>query len=225
MVFPVVMYGCESWTIKKTERRRIDAFELWCWRRLLRVPWTVRRFSQSILKEISPWCSLEELMLKLKLQYFGHLMWRADSFKDPDAGKDWGQEEKGTTEDAMVGWHHQLDGHGFGWTLGDGDGQGGLVCYGSWDCKELDMTERLNWWWTDIFIWFISKLFLYSVWDSLNNNIRPFIIVPEIPDFQFNFFIFSCFSDSVPFSHLLIFFPSERFLGYKQVIWGYILDS
>jgi len=79
MVFPVVMYGCESWTVKKAERRGIDAFELWCWRRLLRVPWTARRSNQSILKEISPGCSLEELMLKLKLQYFGHLMGRADS--------------------------------------------------------------------------------------------------------------------------------------------------
>ena len=79
MVFPVVMYGCESWTVKKAERWRIDVFELWCWRRLLRVPWTARRSNQSILKEISPWCSLEGLMLKLKLQYFGHLMWRVDS--------------------------------------------------------------------------------------------------------------------------------------------------
>ena len=79
MVFPVVMYGCESWTVKKAERPRIDAFKLWCWRRLLRVPWTARRSNQSILKEISPGCSLEGLMLKLKLQYFGHLMWRADS--------------------------------------------------------------------------------------------------------------------------------------------------
>ena len=81
MVFPVVMYGCESWTIKKTEHQRIDAFELWCWRRLLRVPWTARRSNQSILKEISPGCSSEGLMLKLKLQYFGHLMRRADSFE------------------------------------------------------------------------------------------------------------------------------------------------
>ena len=81
MVFPVVMYGCESWSIKKAERQRIDAFELWCWRRLLKVPWTARRFNQSILKEISPGCSLEGLMLKLKLQYFGHLMGRADSFE------------------------------------------------------------------------------------------------------------------------------------------------
>ena len=83
MIFPVVMYGCESWTIKKTECRRIDAFELWCWRRLLRVPWTERRSNQSILKEISLEYSLEGLMLKLKLQYFGHLMWRTDSFEKP----------------------------------------------------------------------------------------------------------------------------------------------
>ena len=81
MVFPVVMYGCVSWTIKKAERRKIDAFELWCWRRLLRVPWTIRRSNQSILKEVSPGCSLEGLMLKLKLQYFGHLMQRTDSFE------------------------------------------------------------------------------------------------------------------------------------------------
>ena len=101
MVFPVVMYGCESWTIKKAERWKIDAFELWCRRRLLRVPWTAKRSNQSILKEISPEYSLEGLMLKLKLQYFGHLMWRTDSF--PDAGKDWKiGEEKGTTEDEMV---------------------------------------------------------------------------------------------------------------------------
>ena len=112
MIFPVVMYGCESWTIKKAEHRRIDAFELWCWRRLLRVPWTARRSNQSILEEISSGCSLEGLMLKLKLQYFGHLMWRTDSFeKTLEAGKDWRQKEKGMTEDEMVGWHHRLSGH------------------------------------------------------------------------------------------------------------------
>ena len=112
MVFPVVIYGCESWTIKKAECWRIDAFELWCWRRLSRVPWTARRSNQSILREISPGCSLQGLMLKLKLQYFGHLMWSAYSLeKDPDPGKDWGQEEKGTTEDEMAGWHHRLNGH------------------------------------------------------------------------------------------------------------------
>ena len=113
MIFPVALYGCESWTIKKAEYQRIDAFELWCLRRLLRVPWTARTSNQSILKEISPEYSLEGLMMKLKLQYFGHLMRRADSLEDPDAGKDWRQEEKGTTEDEMVVWHHQLNGHEF----------------------------------------------------------------------------------------------------------------
>jgi len=103
---PVVMYGCESWTVKKAERQRIDAFELWCWRRHLRVPWTARRSNQSILKEISPGCSLEGIMLKLKLQYFGHLMRRVDSLEKTDAGRDWGQEKKGMTEDEMAGWHH-----------------------------------------------------------------------------------------------------------------------
>ena len=93
-----------------SERWRIDAFELWCWRRLLTVPWTARRSNQSILNEISPGCSLEGMMLKLKLQYFGHLMRRVDSLEKTDAGRDWGQEEKGTTEDEMGGWHHRLDG-------------------------------------------------------------------------------------------------------------------
>ena len=99
--------------MKKAERRRIDAFELWCWRRLLRVPWTARRSNQSILKKISPGCSLEGMMLKLKLQYFGHLMRRVDSLEKTDAGRNWGQEEKGMTEDEMAGWHHRLDGREF----------------------------------------------------------------------------------------------------------------
>ena len=107
MVFPVVMYGCESWTVKKAEHRRIDVFELWYWRRLLRVPWTARRSNQSILKEISPGCSLEGLMLKLKLQYFDHLMQRAESFENTlMLGKIEGGRRRGTTEDEMVGWHH-----------------------------------------------------------------------------------------------------------------------
>ena len=108
MVFPVVMHGCESWTIKKAEHRRIDAFELWCWRRLLRVPWTARRPNQSILKEVSPEYSLEGLMLKLKLQYLGHLTQRTDSLE-----KTLMQEEEGTTEGEMVGLHYQLNGHEF----------------------------------------------------------------------------------------------------------------
>ena len=107
MVFTVVMYGCESWTTKKAERRKIDAFELWCWRRLLRVPWTARRSNQSILKEISPGISLEGMMLKLKLQYFGHLMRRVDSLeKTLMLGGIGGRRKKGTTEDEMAGRHH-----------------------------------------------------------------------------------------------------------------------
>ena len=92
--------------MKKAERRRIDAFEVWCWRRLLRIPWTVRRSNQSILREISPGCSLEGMIIKLKIQYFGHLMQRVDSLEKTDAGRDWEQEEKGTTEDEMAGWYH-----------------------------------------------------------------------------------------------------------------------
>ena len=136
MVFPVVMYGCESWTIK-TECPRIDAFELWYCRRLLRVPWTTRRSNQSILQEMNSEYSLENLMLKLKLQYFGYLMWKVNSLKDPDAGKDWGQ-EKGQ----LRGWrHHWLSGHESEQALGDSEGQGSLVCCSPWGGKELDMTE------------------------------------------------------------------------------------
>ena len=113
-VFPVVMYGCERRTIKKAEHQRTDALELWCWKRLLRIPWTTRRSNQSIWKEISPEYSLDGLRLRLKLQYFGHLMQRADSLgKDSDSGTDWRQEEKGTTEDEMIGWHHRHNGHKF----------------------------------------------------------------------------------------------------------------
>ena len=115
MVFPMVIMDVRVGLVKKAEHRRIDAFELWCWRRLLRVPWTARRSNQSILKEISPGCSLEGLMLKLKLQHFGHLMQRVDSLeKTLMLGGIGGQEEKGTTEDEMAGWHHQLDGRAFG---------------------------------------------------------------------------------------------------------------
>ena len=142
MVFHVWMWELdykESWAPK------IDAFELWCWRRLLRVPWTAGRSNQSILKEISPEYSLEGLMLKLKRQYFDVLWWKSWLiWKDPDAGRDWGQEEKRTTEDEMVGWHHWLNGHESEWTPGVGDGQGGLACCSPWGHKEADMTERLN---------------------------------------------------------------------------------
>ena len=133
-----------SWTWL-SECQRTGAFELWCWRRLLRVPWIARRSNESILKEISPWCSSERMMLKLKLQYFGRLTGKVVSLEDSYAGRDRGQEEKAMTEDEMAGWHHWLDGRDFEWTPGVSDGQGGLVCCDSWGCKELDTTEWLNW--------------------------------------------------------------------------------
>ena len=150
MVFSVVMYGCESWTIKKSEHQRIHAFELWCWRKLLWVPWAARKSNQSIVKEISPEYSLEGLMLKLKLQYFGHLMWRTDSLeKTLMLGKIKGRRRRGLqTKDGMVGWHHWLNGHEFEQALGVGDGQGSLACCSPWVAKSRtrlsDWTE-LNW--------------------------------------------------------------------------------
>ena len=149
MVFPVVMYGYESWTIKKAEHQRIDAFEVGCWRRLLRVPWTARRSNQFILKEVSPECSLEGLKDEAETP----ILWLPDGKswligKHPDSGKDWGQGEKGMTEDEMVGWHHQLNGHEFGWTPGVADGQGSLACCSQWGHRESDMQSdwtELNW--------------------------------------------------------------------------------
>ena len=135
MVFPVVMYGCESWTIKKAEHRRIDAFELWCWKRLLRVPWTARRSNQSIIKEISPEYSLERLMLKLKLQYFGHLMQRTDSLeKTLMLGKIEGRRRRGWQ------WMRWLDGitHSIDMSFvssGVGVGQEGLACCSPWSLR------------------------------------------------------------------------------------------
>jgi len=155
------MYGCESWTVKRAERRRIDAFELWCWRGLLRVPWTARRSNQSILKEISPEYSLEGLMLKLKLQYFGHLMGRADSLeKTLMLGKIEGRRRRGWQRmrwlDGIVDW---MDRHEFEQAPGIGDGQGGPVCCSPWGHKESNMTERLNW---------LNSLFQDSMSESVN---------------------------------------------------------
>ena len=143
MVFPVVMCGCESWTVKKAECWRIDAFELWCWRRLWR---GCKEFQPVHSKGGQSWVFIGRTDAKAETP----LLWppHVKSWligKDPDAGRDWGQEEKGTTEDEMAGWHHQLDGHEFEWTLGVGDGQGGLACCDSWGHKESDMTEQLNW--------------------------------------------------------------------------------
>ena len=142
MVFPLVMYGCEGWTIKKAEHWRIDAFELWCCRRLLRVPWTVRRSHQGD----QPWDFFGRTDAKAETP----VLWLPHAKcwligKDSDAARDWRQEEKGTTEDEMAGWHHWLDGQKSEWTLGVGDGQGGVVCCNSWGRKQSDTTERLNW--------------------------------------------------------------------------------
>ena len=146
MVFPVVMYGCESWTTKKADRWRIYGFELWCWRRLLRVPWTARKSNQSILKEIKSWVFIGRTDVEAETP----ILWPPDAkswliWKYPDAGKDWEREEKGMTEDEMVGWHQWFNGHGFGWNVGVGDGQGDVACCGSWGCRESDTTEWLNW--------------------------------------------------------------------------------
>ena len=146
MVFPVVMYGYESWTVKKAERWRIDAFELWWWRGLLRVPWTARRSNQSILKEISPGCSLEELMLKLKLQYFGHLMWRVESLeKTLMLGGVEGRRRRGWQKIRWLGGIAKVMDMSMSqlWELVNG--YGNLACCSPWNCKVSDRTEQLNW--------------------------------------------------------------------------------
>ena len=147
MVFPVVMYGCESWTVKKAKCRRTDAFELWCWRRLLRVPWTARRSNQSILKEISPGITLEGLMLKLKLQHFGHLMPRVDSLKKTlMLGGIGGRRKRGWQRMRWLdGITDSMDCESE-WTPEVGDGQGGLACCDSWGHRVgHDWVTELNW--------------------------------------------------------------------------------
>ena len=170
MVFPVVMYGCESWTVKKAECRRIDGFELWCWRRLLRVPWTARRFNQSIVKEISPGCSLEGLMLKLKLQYVGHLIWRVDSLeKTLMLGGIGGKRRRGRQRMRWLDGITYLMDMSLSKLRVVGDGQGGLACCDSWGHKESDTTERLNW--TKYFSWELNSNSIYPnvpVWWNLH---------------------------------------------------------
>ena len=146
MVFPVIMYGCESWTIKKAEHWGIDRFELWCWTGLMRVPWTAGRFDQSILKEITPWCTLEGLMLKLKLQYFGHLMQRYDSFeKILMLGKIEGRRRRGGQRMRWLGDITESMDMSLGKPRVFVINRGGLKFCGPWGHNKLDTTQRLNW--------------------------------------------------------------------------------
>ena len=159
VVFPLLMYGCESWTIKKAECWRIDAFELWCWRRLFRVPWTARRSNQSIQGNQS-WIFIG----RTDAAAAAAILWPPDEksqliTKDPDAGKDWRQEGKRTTEDETVGWHHWLNEDEFEQVLGDGEGQGTLACCSPWGHKELDMTEWLS---KNMINYFIAKEVKYT---------------------------------------------------------------
>ena len=164
MVLPVVIYGCESWTVKKAEHQRIDAFQLWCCRRPLRVLSTARRSNQSILKGNQPW------ILIGRTDAEALILWSSDTNswlvgKDPDTGKDWGKEEKGMTEDEMAGWHHRCNGHKLKQTSADGEGQGGLACCSPWDCEESDTTGQLN---NKFLIYSECKAFLWQ-W-TFNHN-------------------------------------------------------
>ena len=188
-----------SWTVKKAERWRTDAFELWCWRRHLRVPWTARRSNQSILKEISPGISLEIMVLKLKLWPPHAKSWLIG--KDSDAGRDWGQEEKVMTEDEMAGWHHRLNVHEFEWTPGVGDGQGSLACCDSWGRRESDTTEQLNW--TEL-NWICSNTDL--PWNQVK-YFSHFILV-----FQYSFSFSSSFAFSYKFENSSVYILEKHIL-------------
>ena len=178
MVFPVVMYGCESWTINKVQHRRIDAFELWCWRRLLRVPWAARRSNQSILKEISLEYSLERLILKLKLQCNGHLMRRTDSLeKTLMLGKIEDRRRRGRQRmrwDEMVGWHHWLNGHEFEQALGVGDGQGSLAC-----CSPME-SQRVGHDWVTLNYYLMVPGFCVIVRKALKTFLMPYFALSVV---------------------------------------------
>ena len=173
MVFPAVMNGCESWTIKKAEHWRMDAFELWCWRKL-ESPLNCKEIQPVHSKGDQSWVFIGKTDVEAETP----ILWPPDAKswligKDPDAGKDWGQEEKGMTEDEMVGWHHWLDEHGFGWTPGVGDGQGGLVCCSSWSHKSR---TRLSDWteltWTG---WYIPIQYVKLRTDLKSPNSMPLL--------------------------------------------------
>ena len=163
MVFPVVMYWCESWTIKKAEHWRIDAFELWCWRRLFESPLDCKEIQPVHPKGNQSWIFIGRTDAKAETP----ILWPPDAknwltWKDPNAGKDWRQEEKGMTKNEMVGWLHRLNGHEFEQALGVGDGQGSLACCSPWGHKQSDKTEQLNWTEGSLIINFFGRKFSVS---------------------------------------------------------------
>ena len=187
MVFPVVMYGCESWTIKKAECQRIDAFELWCWRRLLRVSWTARRYKKSILKEISPEYSLEGLMLKLKLQYFGHLMRRPDSLEKTLMLGGIGGKRKGEDR-GWDGWMASPTRWTWIWVnSGVGDGQESLMCCSSWSHKELDRSD-----WTELSKYPVGRINSMSVKHYVSVSLFSLEIDFTLKNFQVQMFKRDC---------------------------------
>ena len=165
MVFLVATHSCESWTVKKAEHQRIDAFELWCCRRLLRVLWTARRSNQSILKGNQPWIGRTDAEAPI--------LWSSDTNswlieKDPDTGKDWGLKEKRASEDELAGWYHQGNEYELGQIWGDGEGQGGLACCSPWGGKELDMIR----WLSNNSAYYLHPSFLSNIWTS-------FLVIPS----------------------------------------------
>ena len=210
MVFPVVMYGCESWTIKNIDCERFDGFWVWHWRRLLRVPWTAKRFNQSILKEISPEYSLEGLMLKLRLQYFGYLMRRTDSLENIlMLGNTEGRRRRGQQR-MMFKWHHQLDWRKSEQASGVGDGQESLVCCSPWGRKESEKTEWLNWTklryrYCNHVRWGLVTLgitFSYGIYSWVAGNYQYFELFPTWYPVLFSYNNYRCmfFSQELTFS-------------------------
>ena len=194
MVLPIVTYGCEIWTMKKAEHWRIKAFELWYWRRRLRVPWTARRSNKSIPKKITPECSLEGLMLEAEAP----ILWPPEA-KNWLNGKDWGQEEKRVAEDAMVGWHHQLSGQEFEQVSGDGEGQGSLARCSPWVTKSPMWVRN----WTKI---------TNKAAGELTGEARPTTPTLGHPPSQLAGSAASCCTLNGPINSVVLFSPVSEFI-------------
>ena len=219
MVFPVVMYRCESWPIKKAERWRIDAFELWYWRRLWRVPWTARRSNQSVLKEVSPEYHWKDWYWSWNANTLVTWYEELTRLKRPWCWERLKAEEKGMTEDEMAGWHHQLDGHEFEKTPGDGEGQGCLTCCSPWGRKESDTTEQLNW--TELnsspilYPWSLTGVIPWVLLSGLSKYLLALYSIPSVLSLVQGFLRY-CPDHShgslaffLPFWYLLSFCPSD----------------